>query len=401
MKIGIIRETLRQGDPRVALTPMHARRLMDQFPGLEIVAQASDKRIFSNQEYEQFHIPVQEKVDDCDCLIGVKEVALRSIIPGKTYLFFAHVAKQQIKQQGYFKELAQKQITLIDYEYLMDKHRRRIIAFGYWAGIAGCYYAIHALMKKLGLGELPETDALDDIYGFRDLLQSGKFPPVKFLISGSGQTAKGVEQVLRNTGILKVSPAKFLKTSNQAVYTIVGREHHIVNREGKPYRKKEYQHQPDQYRSLLNRFAACADVYLACHYWEPGFPVFLNADDLRQCNHALKVVADISCDIPGPIACTLRESTHLEPYYDYDPDKACEVPAFSSEKNLTVMAIANLPAKLPREASIHFSSILHREILPYLIRNEHTPIIEHATILDQGKLTSHFYYLYNYLNQTK
>jgi saccharopine dehydrogenase (NAD+, L-lysine forming) len=401
MKIGIIRETMSHEDPRVALTPLDARKLMDHYTGLEIVVQSSPKRIFSNQEYEQLHIPVVEEVDDCDCLIGVKEVAIRSIIPGKKYLFFAHVAKQQTKQQRYFRELIRKKITLIDYEYLIDTHRRRIIAFGYWAGIAGCYYAIHALMKKLGFDELPKTDELDDISTFNELLQSGNFPPIKFLISGSGQTSKGAEQVLHSAGIRKISPQKFLQANTKPVYTIVRREHHIVDQEGKAYRKQEYQNQPENYHSILNRFAACADVYLACHYWEQGYPVFLNSDDLRINNHSLKVVADISCDIPGPLACTLRESSHDEPYYDYDPEKACIAPAFSSEKNLTVMSIGNLPAKLPRVASIHFSSILHREILPSLISNEHSPIIDRATILDQGKLTAHFNYLYKYQNQPK
>lgn len=400
MKIGIIRESMRYEDPRVALTPAHARRLMDQFPGLEIVVQSSSKRIFNDHEYLQFHIPVVKNVDDCDLLIGVKEVAIQKIIPGKKYLFFAHVAKQQSKQIRYFQELSKKGITLIDYEYLKDEKRRRIIAFGYWAGIAGCYYAIHALTKKLGLSELPDADELDDISMFQELLNARNFPSLKFLITGTGRTAKGAEHVLRNLGVQKVSPENFLLAASKPVYTLLKRVHHIVDQNGRPYAKLEFQKQKTAFHSILNTYAASANVYLACHYWEPGFPIFLNNEDLKT-NQVLKIIADISCDIPGPLASSLRESTHAAPYYDYDPETNCEKDPFSSEKHITIMAISNLPAQLPREASIHFSTLLHREILPYIIKNERSAMIDEATILNQGKLTKQFSYLYNYLNQIR
>jgi hypothetical protein len=38
-----------------------------------------------------------------------------------------------------------------------------------------------------------------------------------------------------------------------------------------------------------------------------------------------KCVADVSCDIDGPVACTLRPSTIANPFYGYDPQSQKEV----------------------------------------------------------------------------
>ena len=39
----------------------------------------------------------------------------------------------------------------------------------------------------------------------------------------------------------------------------------------------------------------------------------------------IKVVADISCDVDGPVATTLRASTIADPIYGYDPESEKEI----------------------------------------------------------------------------
>ena len=402
MKIGILRETKKKDDQRVAFTPVHARNLIDQFPSLQIVAQPSETRIFSNSEYLEMGIELNEDLSDCDLLLGVKEVDIKNVIPGKKYLFFAHVAKQQDKKQLYLKKLASKDITLIDYEYLKDEHKNRIVSFGFWAGIAGCHYAIHALLKKIGMAENFSDTTSDSNFEFDNQLKRNyQLPPVKFMITGSGETSNGVVHILQKSGVKNVAPEDFHLTFQGPVFTILKRQHHIVRHDGQAYSKKEYQRHPELYYSILNQFAAHADVYLACHYWEPKFPKFLVPDDLIKNEFNIKIIADISCEIDGPIASTIRESTHHNPYYDYDPINKCEALPFSSNSNITVMAIGNLPSAFPRKASTHFSELLSHHVLPSFIKNVNNEMIEKATILKKGKLTSHFSYLYNYLNQSK
>src|SRR5512145_1130147 len=95
MKIGVLRETKIPADTRVPLTPKQCRTIKENFPGTEIVVQPSAFRCFSVAEYKEEHITVNENLEDCDILLGVKEVALDSLIPHKTYFFFSHTIKKQ------------------------------------------------------------------------------------------------------------------------------------------------------------------------------------------------------------------------------------------------------------------------------------------------------------------
>ena len=59
-----------------------------------------------------------------------------------------------------------------------------------------------------------------------------------------------------------------------------------------------------------------------------------------------KVIADISCDIDGPIASTIRSSTIQNPIYGYDALNEKEV-NYKNNDALAVMAVSNLPCELP------------------------------------------------------
>jgi hypothetical protein len=59
------------------------------------------------------------------------------------------------------------------------------------------------------------------------------------------------------------------------------------------------------------------------------------------------------------------------------------------------MAVDNLPAELPRDASEDFGNALLKFFLPEYLK-EHSPLIERATIVKEGRLTAHFSYLADY-----
>ena len=95
MKIGLIRETKNPEDNRVALSPSQVARLNKVFPESEIVVQSSDIRAFADKEYRQAGVKVVGDLSDCDVLFGIKEAQIETLIPGKHYFFFAHIAKMQ------------------------------------------------------------------------------------------------------------------------------------------------------------------------------------------------------------------------------------------------------------------------------------------------------------------
>ena len=87
-KIGILKEEKTPPDTRVALTPSQAFQLMLKYEHVLIKAVSSSSRCFNDTAYIEMGVPVKQDVNDCEILIGVKEVPLENLIPNKTYLFF-------------------------------------------------------------------------------------------------------------------------------------------------------------------------------------------------------------------------------------------------------------------------------------------------------------------------
>ena len=94
LTIGILREEKSPPDKRVALSPSQCQRLVNKYPNLTILVQPSDIRCFKDKEYEQEGISLAEDLNQCDILLGVKEVPKASLIANKTY-FFSHTIKKQ------------------------------------------------------------------------------------------------------------------------------------------------------------------------------------------------------------------------------------------------------------------------------------------------------------------
>ena len=112
-------------------------------------------------------------------------------------------------------------------------------------------------------------------------------------------------------------------------------------------------------------------------------------------NWKISVVADVSCDIDGPVACTLRPSTITHPFYGYDPKSQKEVD-FLYKNTVGVMAVDNLPCELPKDASLEFGKMFIDHVLEPLTGNDPENIIYRASETINGKLTPHFEYLQDY-----
>jgi hypothetical protein len=69
-----------------------------------------------------------------------------------------------------------------------------------------------------------------------------------------------------------------------------------------------------------------------------------------------------------------------------------------NENAIGVMAVDNLPCELPRDASEDFGNELLTKVLPSIIGEDIDTIIERASICENGKLTSYYSYLQDYLD---
>ena len=139
-------------------------------------------------------------------------------------------------------------------------------------------------------------------------------------------------------------------------------------------------------------YAKQADIFIAGHYYSSGSPYLFTREDAKHSDFNIKVVADVSCDIDGPVASTIRPSTIEAPIYGYNPISETE-DSFLKEGNIAVMAVDNLPCELPKDASEFFANELSEKILPSFIMCDDEQIIENATICKNGDLTQNFEYL--------
>jgi saccharopine dehydrogenase (NAD+, L-lysine forming) len=400
LKVGILRETKNPPDRRVPLTPPQIVALEELYPDVEFFVQPSDNRCYSDEEYGYLNIPLKEDLKECDFLLGVKEVDKRTFIPDKTYMFFAHVAKKQPHNREMFREMVDKKIRLIDFEYLTDKDGKRLVAFGRHAGIVGAYNGLRARGIKTNRFKLKpayQCRDLEEMWAGLRLIQLK--PGLKILVTGHGRVSSGIMETLSILHIVNVDSEDYLaREFNVPVVCQVGPEHYTKKKDGNPFSFDDFVKNPGDYESSFLPFAKVTDILMTGHFWDPRSPVFFTKEDIRKPDFRISIIADISCDINGPIPSTLRSTTIADPFYSYNPRLGCEEPAFSQPSNITVMATDNLPGELPREASLDFGKMLMKSVLDDILGKTESSLIEGATIIKDGKVMPKFSYLSDYLN---
>jgi len=398
MKIGLIREGKVPPDKRVPFTPLQAEEIEQRFPSVKVICQESSVRCFQDAEYRALDIDVKETLQDCDILMGIKEVPIDTLIENKTYLFFSHTIKKQPYNRKLLQAVLKKKIRLIDYEALKDKQGNRLAAFGRYAGIVGAYNGLWTYGKRYGAYTLRRAHECYDVNDLKIELRKVNLPPIKIILTGAGRVGKGSMETLDSAGIRKVNPSDFLtKKFDEPVYVQLSSADYHTRKAGGHFNREEFHLYPDYYSSTFLHYTAVADVLIAGAYWNPKAPVLFTRQDMLSPDFKVRIVADITCDIEGSIPSTKKATTIADPLYDYNPANDALQPALSDSKFITVMAVDNLPCELPRSASEEFGKDLIDKVLPVLLQADVDDIIKRATITENGKLTETFLYLSDYV----
>jgi saccharopine dehydrogenase (NAD+, L-lysine forming) len=399
IKIGLLREGKTPPDKRVPFTPRQVEEILQRYPDVNVIVQKSTVRCFKDEEYAELDVRLQENVEECDILMGVKEVPAQNLIANKTYLFFSHTIKKQPYNKKLLQEILKKKIRLIDYETLKDTQGNRLVAFGRYAGIVGAFNALWTYGTRYKAFSLRRAFECFDVNDLKLELRKVILPPLKIVLTGAGRVAKGAMETLDGAGIRKVSPEDFLThTYNEPVYVQLSSADYHVRKEGGHFNREEFHQFPSRYTSEFVKFAKVADMLVAGAYWNPAAPRLFSKDDLRSPGFRIRIIADVTCDIDGSVPSTTKASTIVDPLYDYDPSTEQTHPPLSSENYITVMAVDNLPCELPRSASDEFGRDLIDKILRPLLLDDSEGIIRRATIAEDGKLTPNFSYLQDYVN---
>ena len=398
MKFGIIKERKNPPDRRVVFAPDALAKLKQLHHDASVAVESSDIRIFSDIQYKSLGITITDDVSDCDVLFGVKEVPIENLIPNKSYFFFSHTIKKQPYNQKLLKAILEKNIELYDHETIVDEQNRRLIGFGKYAGMVGVYNGIRAFGIKFELFKLPKAETLAGKDAMIMHLKRITLPPLKFVLTGTGKVGSGAKEILDAIKVKEITIENYLtKNYTQAVYVQLDVLEYNKRIDGQLLDFNDFVSHPEEYVSDFEKFTKVSDVYFAGHFHASGAPMILTKEMLNASDCKIKVVADISCDVNGPIACTLRSSTIEEPIYGYFPLENKEVDVFHPAA-VVVMAVDNLPCEIPKDASEGFGEQFMEHVIPAFFNGDKDGILQRAKITEKGKLTPRFAYLQDYVD---
>ncbi|WP_268225452.1 NAD(P)-dependent oxidoreductase [Sinomicrobium oceani] len=397
MKIGIVKERKNPPDKRVVLSPVACRKVKQQFPDVELFVEPSDIRVFPDKDYEDAGVTLTGDVSHCDVLLGVKEVPTEALIPDKKYFFFSHTIKKQPYNRKLLEAVLDRNIELYDHEVITAPNGQRLVAFGRYAGIVGAYNGIRAYGLKTGLFTIPKAETLADQQELIAVLRKTELPAVKILLTGKGRVGGGAKEMLDGMGVREVLPDEYL-TDNFAepVYCQIDVLDYNKRKDGAKASAEDFYKHPEAYESDFMRFARVTDLYMAGHFYGQGAPYLFTRQDAATSGFKISVVADISCDIDGPVASTIRASTIADPVYGYDRVTGEETD-YRKEGAIAVMAVDNLPCELPRDASEGFGDMFMTYVIPAFFNGDQDGVLERARMTFGGKLTERFAYLRDYV----
>jgi saccharopine dehydrogenase (NAD+, L-lysine forming) len=395
--LGLIREEKSPCDNRVALTPAQCKWIVKNRTDISITVQSSPDRCFSDREYISAGVDVSDSMEHCDILFGIKEVPSSKLIANKTYLFFSHTKKLQAHNRQLFKTILDKKITLIDYECLEHEDGARIIGFGFFAGIVGAHNGIMAYGNRTGnysLGRVYKNKS------FRELIHSYfglKLPNVKVAVTGSGRVAHGVLEIMNLIGLHEVEPDEFLaREFPYPVYVQLKGADLYGHHSNGSYNRVDFHLHPGDYRSKFGPYTKQADILMNGVYWDHDIPRLFEKEDVHDPSFRIKTISDITDDTNGSVPINLGDQTIEDPIYGVDRLSLQKTKPYLSE-SIDIMAVGNLPNELPRDASRYFGEQLIKFVLPDLLgMNSGSEVIRRATIVHQGKITSHYSYMQEY-----
>ncbi len=397
MKIGLAADHKTPPDICVALSPVQCASAMQRYPGLQIVAQHSNDRTFTDEDYRKAGVEIQSELNDCDVILGIKEIPPAYLLPDKTYFFFSHTIKKQPHNRAMLQDIIRKNITLIDYEVLRWENNKRILGFGRFAGIVGTYNAFLTWGRKYNRFTLqPAWQCSDYSEVIRETAKI-KLPPLKIVLTGGGRVANGALEMLRALEIRELTPAAFLfEEFDKPVFVHLDSHQLYHRKDGQAWDTQHFYQNHHEYGSSFRPYFSVTDILINGIFWTADLPRLFEKGDTALPEFKISVIADISCDIDGSVPITVDATPIKDPVFGWDRREQKVCPPFTPH-SIDVMAVSNLPNELPKDASQEFGEQFMGFILPELFESQ-SAILYRATIARNGHLTEQFAYLGDYIS---
>lgn len=432
-KIGLRFEDKYEMERRVALVPDHVKHLHDL--GIEFEVRKSEKRIFTDAEYEQAGALVVDRIPDADIILGVKEMPIDYFKEHHTYIFFSHTIKGQEYNMPLLKNMMDHKINMIDYERVTDELGKRLIFFGRFAGLAGMINSLWSAGQRwneFGIEtpflKLQQTHHYSSLEEAKAVVQKiavairenglpSQIEPIVVGFTGYGNVSRGAQEILDILPVQNISPEELLRFSNQGfpdnklIYKVVFKESDLSKPVdmSKAFVLQEYYDKPELFESQFEKYIPHLTILMNCMYWDDRYPVLVSKDYLEKLyadgQPKMVVIGDVTCDPDGSIECTHKGTEIEDPVFVYNPATRQPVMGFKGD-GLLVMAVDILPSELPRESSQTFSDALVGYIpelaeADFMVPFEDLKIpapLKRAMILHHGELTPDYQYLKDYIS---
>ncbi len=428
--VGILKET-KGFEHRAPLVPSDVELLVDR--GISVEVESSTNRIFSDSEYKKNGALIVDKVRKATLLAGIKEPRVHDVRSNKIYMVFSHTAKGQRHNMPLLRACLKKNITLIDYEQIVDLYGTRLVYFGRFAGICGMVDSLHYFGRKMESkgNDNPFTmvqpahqyESLEALK--RSLEEIGheikkrgfikNLSPFIVGITGRGNVSRGAQEVLDLFNPVEIHPRdmnEFIlhqKKQKHRVYKIVFlREEKFRSRKQKGFYFEEYLKHPKDFESNLDTYLPFINILVHTSYWDAKYPRLVTKKMINTLTKhdpfRLEFIGDLSCDIKGSIEITHKTTSRDRPVFTYNPTTKRYTDGYRS-RGVTVLAVDNLPAEMPRDASDDFSGLI-REYVYQIAAHGTKEITKHlaipaeirkAVVTQNGELSRHSSYLRKYL----
>jgi alanine dehydrogenase len=397
--IGLSRERKNPPDNRVALSPIQCLALQQRYPQISVIVESSPTRCFSDAAYHEVGITVVEDLQTADIILNIKELPADSLIPNKTYFFFSHTIKKQPYNRGMLQAILWKNITLIDYEVLRYENGQRVLGFGRFAGLVGAYNGLLVYGKKHDLFHIKPANQCKSYAEVLLELTAAKLTNMRIVITGGGRVSQGALDLLRAINIREVSPSQFLnETYNEPVFVQLNSPDLYAHPTIKAWDTKHFYHFHNEYTGQFSRYCGKTDLLINGIYWTEDLPRLFEVSDTQIPGFVPSVIADISCDVEGSVPITYKATSIADPVIGWSRTKLEPCEPYQAD-SIDVMSVGNLPNELPKDASEEFGEMLSLHIIPELFAAQ-SRLLEEATITRDGKLTAHFEYLSDFVQES-
>uniref|UniRef100_A0A6G1SHE1 Alpha-aminoadipic semialdehyde synthase, mitochondrial n=1 Tax=Aceria tosichella TaxID=561515 RepID=A0A6G1SHE1_9ACAR len=399
--VAIRREDASIWERRAPLAPHHVERLTKL--GVRILVQPSNRRVYPLQSYIRAGAEAKEDISEASVILGVKQVPVDLLLPGKTYCFFSHTIKAQEANMPLLDAILDKNIRLIDYERMVDERDQRVVAFGKYAGYAGMINIFHGIgLRLLALGHHTPFMHIGPAHNYRNASSAkqairdagyeialGKMPrsigPLTFVFTGSGNVSQGAQEVFAELPTEFVNPSDLREVAEQGstskIYgALVTRADHLVRKKSAPptvsdtdsnaagrsdssasasstshystsnfgspqledveLNLDEYNQHPERYYSNFStKIAPYASVIINGVYWPPNAPRLLTIPDAKRLQQPIKLS---TANNATPLAGSQRE---LSLYEGFDAGRTdCQPSTGSPSLPHRLIAICDISA---------------------------------------------------------